>query len=103
MDATWEAYGHECARLEGALSSSESSGDEQEGDSSDNLKQNAVKEPGPMVRGADVPSWAVVRYAPLQAGRGKTPIIPPLPKDGKDVLSGMKKVIRAFVTQCYRE
>ena len=104
MDAMWEAYSHERARQQGELSSPDSSSEtEEEGGDSDDLKKKVGSPVGLKVKGADPSSWAVLQYAPLKTGSSRVPILPPLPTDSKDVLAGMKKVIWALVTQCYRE
>ena len=104
MDAMWEAYSHECARQQGELSSPDSGSEtEEEGGDSDDLKKKIGSPIGLKVKGADPSSWVMLQYAPLKTGSRRVPILPPLPADRKDVLKGMKKVIRALVTQCYCE
>ena len=95
MDVMWEAYSPECARQQGELSSLDSdSKTEEEGGDSDDLKKKVSSPIGLKMKGADPSSWAVLQYAPLKTGSRRVPILLPLPADRKDVLAGMKKVIR---------
>ena len=108
MDATWEAYTDECAWREGELSSSESGGGSDEEEEAIDIKK-ASNSAGQQTRKAmpkkgPPTSWAVLHFVTLTNNQHRAPILLPIPPaGGKDVLSGMKKVMRALVTQCYSE